>query len=358
MTSLAFNGAVGTPPIRFRRRCAAVLAAAFALVFLVALPARAEDGWWSGLDEGEAVSLADVMRGPESYRDRTITFFAVFHTASGEFKYYPPGTLFTEARYANFSAWADGTPMWVDETTWRQDLPFLYLPRSHVQRTELSSLAPFTRLEITGRIRHIVRGQPAIEVFSFREAGHRLGKPVVDNIKWGLNYTRSGTREGLQSAARRFKLALQPDLPPVYAIILRKYLADTLRRLGHAEEADRYERGETVGTPELPDSLPPPDDQPDPFPDEDFPAPAPGGAPQQPSPDGPAPSGFGTPDGSSDLPVPPGMPEGFDAPTAPRATPGAPPAVPGPGPATTPGDGARRASGIPPPRRPRLNGVK
>ncbi|MDA1195873.1 MAG: hypothetical protein O2894_11900, partial [Planctomycetota bacterium] len=221
--------------------CWSVIACCGLLGLSGGTPADAGDGWWGALDEGEAVSLANVIRQPRDYRDRMLTFYCVLFTASGEYKYYPPNTAFSEGQFANFAAWPDGSAVW-DEAVFRGNFPFLYLRRTNTQLDELVALPRFTRLECTGKIRDIVRGRPAIEVFSFRPTGHRLGKPVVDSILWGINYTRQGTREGDQSAARRFYEALQPDLPPVYAIHVRKYLADTLRRLGHDEEAARYER--------------------------------------------------------------------------------------------------------------------
>lgn len=348
--------------------------------------AQAGDGWWGGLDEGEAVSLADIMRGPRAYRDRIITFYCVFHTADGEFKYYPPNTAFSEQRHLNFSVWPDGAPMW-EERSFRNDVPFLYLRRTNAQRAELVRLPGFTRLEVTGKIRDIVREKPAIEVFSFRQTGHRFGKPIWKRIMQGRNYARAGTTQGYQLAARAFKDALQPDLPPVYDMQVRKLLADTLRKLGFHDEARAYENGESVGMPKLPKpdpgaNLPEaptfPDDLPQPFSSNAASKPT----PTAPRPTGPAPAPFGSPDGEpspvrppQDLPptgtlppaplgpdeaLPPAgpgaSPSGFPAP-APRGGPrpvkppvAKKPSVPPPNPSAR--------GGIPPKRRVRLTGVK
>jgi len=376
--------------------------------------AEAGDGWWGGLDEGEAVSLADVIRGPRAYRDRTITFFCVFHTADGAFKYYPPNTPFSEQRHLNFSAWPDGAPVW-EEATFKSDLPFLYLRRANSQRAALVRLPAYTRIEITGKVRDLVRGKPAIEVFSFRPTGHRLGARVVKNIIRGNANARAGSTLGNQLAAREFKAALQPDLPPVYVLIVRKLLADTLRRLGFPDEAGQYERGESVGLPKL--ASPPagapsvpvgmPGDMPQPFgrdmtgPRTPTPAARPP-APLGPPPTGAAPLPFGDPDGGapavapraapprSELPAMPSAPQGFGdgpirsrpirprpirpRPTGVRPTPTRPAAPGGAGrlpppapsyrdtpppvqrPPSTPSAAAK--SGIPPKRRSRLSGVK
>jgi hypothetical protein len=329
---------------------------AVAAAWLTTAPAAAEDGWWSGLDEGETVSLADVVKSPEDYRDRTITFIAVFHTASGEFKYYPPATLFTEARYLNFSAWPDGVSMWESEEEWGRELPFLYLPRAHPQRDELMGLEQFTRVEITGRIRHVVRGQPAIQVFSFRKTGHRLGRDVVRSINRGLAHMRTGTRQGYQVAARYYKLALQPDLPAVYATKVRSLIAGALRRLGDDEEAARYESGAAGATSELPDTMPA--HGPAEGPGIDGPAPGSEGfPPAQATPPGPpGPAGLGSPDGDGPPSAAPAQSAGSDLPQGFSGTEGTPPAAPPR--KAGPGRSGRKASAIPPRRRPRLNGVK
>lgn len=316
-----------------------VLAAAtcLATLLLLAAPSEAGEGWWGGLDEGEAVSLNSVLRQPEEFRGRTLTFYCVFFTADGTYKYYPPNTAFTEGNFLNFSVWPDGTPVWEKEA-FVENFPFLYLRRTNAQREELVRIKRFTRLECTGRIRDIVRGRPAIEVFSFRETGHRLGKPIVDSVLWGMNYAKQGTREGYQSAARRFKEALQPDLPPVYAIIVRKLLADALRALGNDAEADLYERGETVGTPPLPRADPGAAPGMPLAPGEAFPT----DFPEPPSPDDTLP-GSALPGSSGDMPAPPaplgtarGAPDGPGA-SAPRPEAGFPPAAGGFPPATPEG---------------------
>ena len=110
------------------------------LVLVFSLPtasAHAGDGWWGALDEGEAVSLLDIMRSPSEFRGRTLTFFCVFHRKENYFD--PMRTPFTPKRYDNFSAWPDGSPVW-DEQAYVADMPFLYIPRSHEQRDDLMRL--------------------------------------------------------------------------------------------------------------------------------------------------------------------------------------------------------------------------
>lgn len=370
-------------------RLPAVLGALVLLLLAVAtaVPAHAGEGWWGGLDDGEAVSLADVMRGPRDYRQRILTFFCVFHTADGGYKYYPANTAFSEQRHINFSAWPDGAAVWQERTFKHGELPFLYMRRTNAQRVELLRVPLFTRLEVTGTIRDIVRGRPAIEVFSFRPTGHRLGEVVVDDIIKGNAYARAGTPQGYQLAARRYKAALQPDLPPVYDMIVRKLLADTLRKLGFHDEARRYEDGESIGLPELPTPdpgkampQPPafPEDMPQPFGGPETPArkPArpPAGTPAPGHPDGNAPTGplppmAGPPTGAlppaplgpderapagaaqGDLP-PPAPSYGGEGANPPRAVPRDTPKR------TTPKAAPRKRSGIPPKRTPRLTGVK
>lgn len=323
----------------------------FALSTLLAPGAGAEagDGWWSGLDEGEAVSLANVMRGPRDYRGRTLTFFCLFHRKESYFD--PLRTPFNAKRYDNLSVWPDGAAVWETKAYVEEDLPFLYIPRNHAQRDDLMRLERFTRIEVTGRIRDLLRGVPTIEIFSFRVTGHRVGKEVMKEIMRGHNYARMGTKNGYQLAAQSLKRSLTPDLAPLYAIAVRKLLAQSLRKLGFPDEAAAYERGETYGTPDLPapdadrrgpgtGDLPRPptgpgSDMPG-RPVWDTPGAAPAGAASR--------QGFGSPDGAAPSPLS-GSPDGDDASgfVAPGDFP--PPALPG-------RDAARGPSGAGTPRRP------
>lgn len=382
--------------------------------------AQARDGgWWSALDEGLPVALSDVLANAEPYRHRTITFACIFHAREATFD--PLHTPFNAERHDNFSVWPDGAPLWED-AAYRRDYPFVYIARNHPQRDALLALEPMTRIQLTGRIRAVTRAGAFFEVFAWRRTGHRLGREVVESVLRGDNYIKSGARDGYQLAARAYRDALKPDLPPVYAQRIGARLAQTLRQLGHPEEAARFESSPLLGAEPLPEPEPgaggsPAREGPAGPPVHPFssgaapgaapgtslgaptlPAPAPGGAPG--SPDGPAPAGATTlpapsgpaadppAPGGTPLPLPPGAPilpddqlpgrrpppriEGPAA--APEsaapdgAAPGsAAPAPPGPGspdgeagaaPPTPATPAAPKGSAIPPTRRPRLSGVK
>lgn len=360
-----------------------------------------DEGWWSGLDEGLPVALADVLADAEPFRHRTITFTCVFH--SRENTYDPLHTPFNAERFDNFSVWPDGLPLW-DGEAYRKDYPFVYIPRNHPDRDALLGLEPMTRIQMTGKIRAVTRVGAFFEVFSWRRTGHRLGEDVVQAVIRGDNYIRSGARNGYQLAARQYREALRPDLPETYAQRIRARLAESLRRLGHLEEARQVEQGPTLGA----DPLPAP---PDPHgSDPGLPAPGVPEAPLEPpptsidpgSPDGPAqgppalPPSPATPSGpqgvgAGGLEAAPVLPEDAlpgrrfkpsvltppagSSPAEGAGPAGFPPAVPaqptpgvpvGPGspdgeasaPPPPPPPAKEAASGIPPTRRTRLSGVK
>ncbi len=375
----------------------------FVCVLACASGAQAGEGWWGKLDEGEAVSLKDILAAPREFRSRTLTFFCIYHGRNTPQYFDPMRTPFSAKRYDNFSVWPDGTALW-EEKAFKYDAPFLYIPRTHAQRDALFALPLITRIEITGKIRAVLRGSPCIEVFSFRQTGHRMSKPIVTAVIAGDNYARMGTTEGDQLAARKYRDALAPDLPPVYDMMVRKRLAGALRRLGHHEDAGRVARGEILGGGGIPDPAPGLRDmpsQPVPFnpppdsgelPTETFddigasgappapampaaPPPAPGFPPAAPAAPGnvPRPAAFPEPAPSSgaDMPGVPYNPSTPDADLPGERTGGGgmapvPPPMPGPGPATPPraqrteraAPPSRSLRGIPPKRRPRLSGVR
>ena len=256
-----------------RRRFVAV-AGLLALVLGLSSPADVEaDGWWGDLDKGEAVSLADVFASPESFYGRDLTFHCIFKGPGRT--WLPYRSTINSVRHSNFVVWADGAPLWEDEAHQRE-LAFLYIPNSNIHRVPLLQEEMYTRLELTGRVKHIFSGTPLIEVDSYYVTNQRLGKDVVDAMTWGDNYARAGRRwESL--AVEKYKEALVPDLAPIYNPLVRKRLAEALRRVGRTADADAVAGGAFLGGSEMPeaDGAPPagltdlPDDpfatQPDPF---------------------------------------------------------------------------------------------
>jgi hypothetical protein len=365
--------------MRSRVRRATVLCLA-ALSLALVPAAHAGEGWWGKLDEGEAVSLADIAAKPRDFLGRTVTFACIKHKRTWPAR-FSPMTPFNPKRHDNLAVWPDGAPLWT-ERAFKNHLSFIYIERNHVQRDELRALETFERIEITGKVRDVLRGAPCIEVFSFRKTGHRLGRRAVENVIAGDNHARLGTRRGDQRAARRYLDALEPDLAPVYDMLIRKRAVEAFERIGDHETAQRLHRGELLGGASMPKPLPA-DDEPEP-PPMPFTEPAPPAdnrtshelpgttlpPPALPSGELPGTAGFppapplpaGDVPGGDDLPgVPvgpatppselPGVPSGNDGrfvPPAPRLPDDEQPAPERPsGP-----------KGVPPKRRPRLSGVK
>jgi hypothetical protein len=348
--------------------------------------------------------LSDVIARPDDYRDRTLTFFCVFHKKDDVFA--PLATPFNETRYDNVAVWPDGLALW-EQQAYQQDFPFLYVLKAHPRRDQLVGLEIFTRLEVTGRIRAVFRGRPCIEIADFRLTGHRLGKRVVMSVMAGANYE---ALSDFELAYENYMRALEPDLPPAYDLLVRKRAGDMLRRQGRIDEARALEGGGILAPSSEPrpaPEAPPPVAAPRPTPlAGDLPGSAPAASvPRARAPD--LPPGFGSPDGpsmgfpsphgleepparaeatgrdaplvpvervgplSDDLPGGPSAPVARDRPGAtpgrvptapPAAEPSPPPRPPrAPSPATSSSRTPARTGDVvraPPPRQPRLTGVK
>jgi len=373
-----------------------VLGAVLAVGRLPVAPACADGGWWSDLDKGQGVRLTDVLEAPDRHRGRSLTFTCVFHQQEREFN--PLRTRFNAERYDNISVWPDGAVLWKQED-YARDFPFLYVARNNPQRDALLRLEGFTRIELTARIEAVVDGNPFLEVVSARVTGHRLGREVMTYMLRGEVHGRTAGAESQTLAAENFEAALRvaPDLAPIYATLVRQRLAEALRNLGRDDEAARVLAGgtsttapldlgtepatfpavnrdslpgeEVIGPPTTP-TLPPPADLPPPRRSAPPPPAPPSESPVEPAPqfvpgERIEPSLPGVPVGEEPLPArarmplpPPPLPQPSSRATLPGTAPqgvappvGAPKVIDPPLPPTPPG-------GAPPPRRPRLAGVK
>ena len=216
------------------------------------VPADATADWWDDLDRGNAAPLDDVITRPSRYQDQRITFFCVFRRRDEVFA--PLAAPFQPQKHENLAVWRDGAPVW-EKDAYKQDYPFLYIPKAHPQHGDILRMEEFTRLEVTGRIKGAIRARPCIEILSFRETGQRLGVYVVKSMMAGDRYSEIGD---LELAYENYRRALTPDLPPTYDLYVRRRLSDALRRLGRVDEARRVDGGDILGDGAAPDVQPPP----------------------------------------------------------------------------------------------------
>jgi hypothetical protein len=224
--SLAFGLAVG------------LLAAAFAGI---AAPRAARAGWWDDLDKGDPVRLQDLVAKPRDYQGKRVTFACVYRWLDKVFA--PYFTTFTPDKYANFSVWADGQPVWEREA-YADDFPFLYLPRGHAQSEELTGLSRFARIEVTGKVREVYRDKPWIEVLGFRVTPAKLGEAAVLALKSGDRWAAEGDYVKAEAYYRR---ALDDvELAEPYKLRVKKRISDVLRAAGRPAEA-KAAGGEVLG---------------------------------------------------------------------------------------------------------------
>jgi hypothetical protein len=370
-------------------RVAVPLLAFLGLAGAVAPPARA-GGWWDDLDKGDPVRLADLVADPHAKHEGAVTFPCVYRGLDKVFS--PYFTSFTPEKHVNVSVWLDGSPIWEREAYTRDEFPFLYLRRDHPQRDEVLRLQPFTRIEVTGRVRDVYRARPWIEILAFRVTPATLGKDVVEYVKTGDGFASRG--DATHADAYYARALSEVSLEETYAMRIRKRRGDVLRAAGRDADAALAQGGPILGGTPIPGpdaAAPPPEVEAPPaapgrdtFPDDPIPS-------VRTAPPGASPAGDSRPtELTTDLPgVPYGSPTPLPSspspppPTAPRATQPATPPAPAPARATAPGPGAPAAAPPappaaapaargnpekaakptevpppPPPRVPRLSGVR
>ncbi len=198
------------------------------LLPLAPLPtATAGDGWWGDLDKGQVVELRDIVAKPRSFRGKQLTFFCIVRGEDSVF--FPQNRLLSRSRYANFTVWPDGTALWNSRAYANAEFPTLYISRTHPDQATLMRVPRYTRIEVTGSVRALVGRRPCIEIASWRESGHRLGREVVDSMVRARAYVRGGDA---RLARSNFREAMAVDLPSNYRVSIEEEARRALATLG------------------------------------------------------------------------------------------------------------------------------
>ena len=215
--------------MRMRRRLRGWVA-----VVVTALPlATASAGWWDDLDKGEPVRLSDVTSQPERWKGKVVTFACIYHGFDSV--YQPYFTSFNAEKWLNATAWYDGAPIWEMEAFRDQDFPFLYLERTHPQRDEMLRLEAFTRIEVTGRVKDVYRNRPFIEILGFRVTPATFGKNVADWMKRADAFAAVGD---YANAEANYRLVLaQVTLDETTRLRAQQRLDAALRVAGRGDAA-------------------------------------------------------------------------------------------------------------------------
>ena len=292
----------------------------FGLLLLPLAPsssAEAGDGWWGDLDKGQVVELRDIVAKPRSFRGKQLTFFCIVRGPDNVF--FPQNRLLSRTRYANFTVWPDGTPLWDAAAYANSEFPTLYISRTHPDQATLMRVPRYTRIEVTGSVRALVGRRPCIEIASWRESGHRLGRDVVDSVVRARAFVRGGDA---RLARSNFREAMAVDLPSNYRVLIEEEARRGLESLGSSMSGS-----EPAGTPAPTDDAIDPDANP--F-DTPTPAPTPASGGTPPSPGSVAPPSFDSPQGPASA-----QPAAVDPTNAPPPTFDSP--LPGTSPAPTEG---------------------
>lgn len=229
-------------------RLSPLLRAFAAAAALVAASSAARAGWWDDLDKGESVKLSDVVAQPDPWKDKVVTFACIYHKL--DTVYQPYFTRFDAEHWFNATVWYDAAPIW-EMTSFRDDeFPFLYIARTTPQRDEWLTLLPFTRVEITGRVRDVYRKRPFVEVLGFRVTPATLGKHVVEWMKDGD--ASASTGDYVRAATYYRRVLAEISLEDVVKMRVKKRLGETLRAAGLPLEADKADGGGIAGGTPLP----------------------------------------------------------------------------------------------------------
>src|SRR5262245_48736480 len=167
--------------------------------------ATASAGWWDDLDKGEPVRLSDLTAQADRWKGKVVTFACIYHKFDSV--YQPYFTSFNPEKWLNATAWYDGAPIWEKGAFTDQDFPFLYLEQTHPQRAEMIAMLPYTRIEITGRVKDVYRQHPFIEILGFHATPATFGKSVVE---WMLRGDNAAAVGDYTRAEANYRLVLAP----------------------------------------------------------------------------------------------------------------------------------------------------
>src|SRR5262245_49254382 len=229
-------------------RLSPLLRAFAAAAALVAASSAARAGWWDDLDKGESVKLSDVVAQPDPWKDKVVTFACIYHRLDAI--YQPYFTRFDVEHWFNATVWYDAAPIWEMASFRDDEFPFLYVARTHPQRDEWFRLPPFTRIEVTGRVRDVYRKRPFVEVLGFRPTPAIVGKHVVEWMKDGDASASAG--DYVRAATYYRRVLAEISLEDVMRMRVKKRLGETLRAAGLPLEADKADGGGIAGGTPLP----------------------------------------------------------------------------------------------------------
>lgn len=181
---------------------------ALCLVLLPMLPAQQAGGWWGDLYQVREVPLERILEKPLAHRGRRVRFIVQLHEL-GQVE-NPLFTSFESEWYLSVSVWPDGAPLW-DETVYRADFPYLFVRRGEDPARELQQAPIYSRFEVTGRVRDVVKDSPWIAVTKVKRLETHITEAALIAMVKGFTLLRLKRH---RAAATAFAEADDPVLPP------------------------------------------------------------------------------------------------------------------------------------------------
>lgn len=217
-------------------------AALLALAAAMALGAQAFAWPWKK-GQAKLVELADVMKSPQEFLGREVSFKCRFAMQGKLFKSF--NTRFNENEHANFAVWCMDAKLW-DKTDRRNVLPTLYVDKSLAGAAEmLRSTAKYDVVEITGEVVSVYAGLPWLMVTDLRKVEapeEKLGETTVAHVRQGLDLLAEGKAD---IAARHLEMALEAGVPQSQRAGVVEKLGEAYRAAGDNDKAAKL-LGEAV----------------------------------------------------------------------------------------------------------------
>lgn len=199
------------------------------------------------------VKLEQVMKSPQTYMGREVSFTARFALRGNLFKHY--NTRFTPGEHANFAVWSLDTKLW-DKASRRNVLPTLYVDKSKKGVfSSLRDLKRYDKVEINGRVVNTYAGLPWILVDAVKvvpeldacEEPIQITDTAITHVANGLTLRSRGEA---RLAARHLEMALEGGLPPEHRHIVVSELAKSLAESKSPAKAIEYYEQAIEGDPE------------------------------------------------------------------------------------------------------------
>ncbi|MEM8882798.1 MAG: hypothetical protein AAGD14_01865, partial [Planctomycetota bacterium] len=185
------------------------------------LPKPADAGWFSSDDE-KKLTLEDVIRNPDDFKQKKFTITVTFNSVAKQFN--PYFTEYHNESNGNFGAWTLDSRVYT-KRDFQRCYPHFYVKKPSEQWEDVKDLERFDRVELTCTLQHVFQGRPYIEVLEVDEVS---GGMDADEVKAAIRAQAHYLAGHYGRAVELYRRAITNDVPAVVRM-------DLYRRLGDAQ---------------------------------------------------------------------------------------------------------------------------